>query len=213
MDSRARPSFLAVAAARQAAVSATSAVPRPVAIAAGVLLFAAATAVGARVAVPLGFTPVPMTLQTFFVLLSGALLGPRAGAASQFAYLGLGVAGVPVFAAGGAGLPWLLGPTGGYLLAFPIAAAAVGWIAGPSRGPFRVAAGLAVGTAMVFAMGAAWVATATGVAAEEVFALAVQPFVAGAAIKAVAAFLVVRGLAASRGFAGVGRPLAGRSDS
>lgn len=180
------------------------AVPRPVALSAGVLLFAAATALGARVAVPLGFTPVPMTLQTLVVLLAGALLGPGAGAASQLAYLGLGAAGVPVFAAGGAGLPWLLGPTGGYLLAFPLAAAAVGWIGGPGRGPLRSAAGLAAGTATVFALGAAWLAAATGAGPGEVFALAVQPFLAGAAIKAVAAYVVVRALAGRNGNAGLG---------
>ncbi len=199
MDTTAKTSTpLAIGGVRQAALSAASAVPRPVAVAATVLLFAAATAVGARIAVPLGFTPVPMTLQTFVVLLAGALLGPRAGAASQLTYLAVGAAGVPVFAAGGAGLPWLLGPTGGYLLAFPLAAAAVGWIAGPGRAPLRVAAGLAVGTGAIFALGAAWLASMTGAGPQEAFALAVQPFVAGAAIKAAAAFVVVRGLTAGR---------------
>lgn len=195
MDAKAGAVLPAVALVRRAARSAATAVPRPVALTAGVLLFAAATALGARVAVPLGFTPVPMTLQTLVVLLAGALLGPGAGAASQLAYLGLGTAGVPVFAAAGAGLPWLLGPTGGYLLAFPLAAAAVGWIGGPSRGPLRLAAGLAAGTAAVFVLGAAWLAATTSTGLGEVFALAVQPFLAGAAIKAAAAFVIARGLA------------------
>ncbi|MFN2327253.1 MAG: biotin transporter BioY, partial [Gemmatimonadales bacterium] len=79
-----------------------------------VAAFALATAFGAHVAVPL--TPVPVTLQTLFVVLAGAMLGPRLGAASQIAYLGMGIAGLPVFV-GGFGLAYLAGPTGGYLLA------------------------------------------------------------------------------------------------
>jgi len=74
---------------------------RPVALPLAVLVFAGLTALGAHIAVPLGFTPVPMTLQTLFVLLAGLLLGPVAGAASQLLYLGLGLTGVPVFAIGG----------------------------------------------------------------------------------------------------------------
>lgn len=198
MNARAGAHLPAVALLRQAAHAAASAVPRPVALSAGVLLVAAATALGARVAVPLGFTPVPMTFQTLVVLLVGALLGPGRGAASQLAYLGLGAAGAPVFAAGGTGLPWLLGPTGGYLLAFPLAAAAVGWIGGPGRGALRSAAGLAVGTATVFALGAAWLAAATGAGPREAFALGVQPFLAGAAIKGAVAFVVVRRLTGLR---------------
>ncbi|MGH7539390.1 MAG: biotin transporter BioY, partial [Gemmatimonadota bacterium] len=83
-----------------------------------VLAFAALTALGARIAVPLPGTPVPFTFQVVAVLLAGVLLGPRLGAASQAAYLAAGASGLPIFAAGG-GVAYLLGPTGGYLLAFP----------------------------------------------------------------------------------------------
>lgn len=86
--------------------------------------FAAATAIGARVEIP--NYPVPFTLQTFFVLLAGVMLGARNGALSQMVYLAVGVLGLPVFSAGGFGLVKLLGPTGGYLLAFPVVAAVVG---------------------------------------------------------------------------------------
>ncbi len=89
-----------------------------------VILFAAATVVGARLEIP--HEPVPYTLQTFVVLLAGAFLGARNGAMSQLLYLGVGVLGAPVFALGGSGLMKLVGPTGGYLLAFPFAAALVG---------------------------------------------------------------------------------------
>ena len=88
--------------------------------------FAIATAVGARVEIP--HQPVPYTLQTFFVLLAGALLGKRNGAVSQFLYLSMGLVGLPVFSAGGFGLAKILGPTGGYLLSFPVASFVVGYL-------------------------------------------------------------------------------------
>jgi biotin transport system substrate-specific component len=90
-------------------------------IGAGALL----TAVGAQITIPL--LPVPFTLQTLFVLLSGAFLGARKGAAAQVAYLAAGAAGLPVFAGFSGTALHLLGPTGGYLLAFPGAAFLAGW--------------------------------------------------------------------------------------
>jgi biotin transport system substrate-specific component len=86
--------------------------------------FALLTALGAQIVLPT--IPVPFTLQTFFVLLSGALLGPRKGAAAQMSYLAMGASGMPVFAGLAGGFPYLLGPTGGYLLAFPFAAFVTG---------------------------------------------------------------------------------------
>ncbi len=156
--------------------------------------FSLLTAAGAYLAVPLGFTPVPITLQTLFVLLSGGLLGPVAGAASQLLYLALGVSGVPVFAFGGGGLPWVLGPTGGYLLAFPLASALVGWISGDSRGLFRPAAGLVAGTIAVFWFGGSWLLATTDGTPREIFAVAVAPFLTGAVLKAAIALVVMRGL-------------------
>ncbi len=158
----------------------------------GAALFALLTALGAQVAVPLGFTPVPMTLQTLFVLLAGALLGPVAGASSQFLYLGLGLAGAPLFAGGGAGLPWLLGPTGGYLMAFPMAAALAGGIAGKQGGIVRISAGMAAGTTIIFLMGAGWLSVVTDLASGALFAAAVQPFLVGAVVKAAIGAVVVR---------------------
>jgi biotin transport system substrate-specific component len=114
----------------------------------GVAVFAMATAFAARVAIPLPGTPVPFTLQLVCVLLAGAVLGARLGALSQAAYLAAGVMGAPVFAAGG-GFAYLLGPTGGYLLAFPLAAFAVGAIAGRDGGLLRLIAGLIAGVALV----------------------------------------------------------------
>ena len=91
-----------------------------------ITVFAAGTALGARVEIP--HEPVPFTLQTLVVLLAGAFLGSRNGAISQLLYLASGALGAPVFAGGSYGFAKLLGPTGGYLIAFPIAAAIVGYL-------------------------------------------------------------------------------------
>jgi len=88
--------------------------------------FALLTVIGAKIRVPLPFTPVPGTLQTIPVLLAGILLGARAGASSQILYLSLGMAGIPVFALAGAGPAYLLGPTGGFLPGFVAAAFVTG---------------------------------------------------------------------------------------
>lgn len=169
---------------------------RHVAMPVAVALFALLTALGAHVAVPLGITPVPMTLQTLFVLLAGALLGPVAGATSQLLYLCLGVAGVPVFAMGGAGLPWIFGPTGGYLMAFPLAAALVGWISGSEGVALRTAIALVVGSAVIFVMGAGWLSVVTDLGPGALFVAAVQPFLVGAVVKATICFVVTRQIVA-----------------
>lgn len=116
-----------------------------------IALFAAATALGARVEIP--NTPVPYTLQTLFVLLAGALLGPRNGAISQVLYLAVGALGLPVFSLGGFGLAKLIGPTGGYLLAFPVAAASVGYLVERYRSFAGVWFSMSVGLMLIFALG------------------------------------------------------------
>ena len=114
-------------------------------------------------AVPLPGTPVPVTLQVPAVLLVGALLGPRVGAASMVVYLALGVAGLPVFAPVGApGFARLLGPTGGYLLAYPLAAVLTGHIVRDARSWPRLAAGLLAGLAAIYAGGTVQLAVLTG---------------------------------------------------
>ncbi len=122
-----------------------------------ILSFAILTAIGARIEIP--HQPVPFTMQTFFVLLAGAFLGVRNGVLSQILYLLMGAAGLPVFAFGAIGVAKLLGPTGGYLLSFPVAAFVVGTLihaVRKSRGPmdfpwvlFSMFAGLLV----VFSVG------------------------------------------------------------
>ena len=91
-----------------------------------IITFAMFTALGAQIVIPQ--QPVPFTLQTFFVLLAGGLLGKRNGFLSMLAYLVMGTSGLPVFSAGLSGFARLVGPTGGYLLSFPIAAYVVGYL-------------------------------------------------------------------------------------
>src|SRR3972149_3421075 len=91
-----------------------------------IVTFALLTAIGAQIEIP--HQPVPYTLQTFFVILAGGVLGWRNGLLSMSLYVGMGALGMPVFSGGGFGLVRLLGPSGGYLLSFPVAAALVGGV-------------------------------------------------------------------------------------
>lgn len=151
---------------------------RPVRMAIGAIVFATATALSAKVQVILPGTPVPFTFQPLLVLLSGALLGSRLGAASQVLYLAAGALGVPAFAFGG-GAAYLLGPTGGYLLAYPLAAAVVGGLAG--IGIFRVLLAMLAGLAVIYTGGVAWLAALYGSGA--VLALGLAPFVLADLVK------------------------------
>jgi len=162
-------------------------------------LFALLTALGAHVAVPLSFGPVPLSLQTLFVVLAGLLLGARLGAASQALYLAAGFAGMPVFAHGWGGAAVLLGPTGGYLLAFPAAAALAGWAADRSRawGSGAAYAGLAAGALLggvaILAGGWAQLTILTGSAARAL-EVGVLPFLVGDAVKLALAIVLASGL-------------------
>jgi len=166
---------------------------RSVRIGLGIAAFAIMTSLSAYVAVPLPGTQVPMTLQSLFVILAGAVLGPWAGAAAMVSYLSVGLAGAPVFSGGNAGLAWLLGPTGGYLIAFPAAACVVGLLAGGrGSGSLRVLAALFAGTFVIFVGGMAQLLVITGQDVATVFALGVAPFMMGGVIKALIALVVVR---------------------
>lgn len=94
----------------------------------GILIGAALVALAAQVVVPLSLTRVPLTLQPLAVLVVGGLLGATGGVAALVLYIAAGASGLPVFAGGAAGAAHLLGPTGGYLLAYPVAAGLVGWL-------------------------------------------------------------------------------------
>jgi biotin transport system substrate-specific component len=151
---------------------------------AGVVGFALALAAASQVAIPLPGTPVPLTLQPMLVLLAGLMLGPTAGAASMALYLVAGASGLPVFTPGGAvGVARLLGPTGGYLLAYPLAAFVVGRLA-TARRDFSVRAVAALaGIAVIYAGGLSQLAIITG-SLKTAALVGVLPFAAADAVKA-----------------------------
>ena len=115
-------------------------------------------ALAARVSLPLPFTPVPLTLSNFAVLLVGLLLGRRAGFAALVLYLAEGAAGLPVFSpVGPGGIAQLLGPTGGYLMAYPVVAYLAGWIAERDRSSFaRSAVAATMAEVFLFVAGVSW---------------------------------------------------------
>lgn len=158
-----------------------------------VLAFALLTAFSAHASVPLPGTPVPVSLQTLVVLMSGLLLGPALGASAQMLYLAAGAAGLPVFAMG-VGLPYLFGPTGGYLLAFPAAAAIAGAVATYATGSTARRVGMTVvaatlATAAVYAGGWSQLSLLTGDAGTA-FRAGVLPFLAGDVAKIVVAVIL-----------------------
>ncbi len=152
-----------------------------------VLAFSLVTALSAQIVIPLPFSPVPLTGQTFGVLLSGALLGPRLGAIAMLLYLAEGVCGLPFFAGGTAGPARLLGPTGGYLLAYPLAA----WITGAlvvrgwDRRPLLMLAAMLLGSLVIFALGAVQLSHFVG--ARNAVPMGVLPFLPGDVLKALLA--------------------------
>lgn len=116
-----------------------------------IVAFSALTALGAQIEIP--NHPVPFTLQTFFVLLSGAFLGPRNGFIAQALYLCIGALGMPVFSGGAFGLARILGFTGGYLLSFPIAAALTGYLLSVRKGYLWTLFSMTVSLTVIFTAG------------------------------------------------------------
>ena len=161
------------------------------ALAGAVAFFAVCTAAGAQVRIPLPFSPVPVTGQTFFVLLSGALLGRKLAPASQLLYAGLACV-LPGATAGPLHL------TTGYIVGFVAAAYLVGALVGESRSYLRVVGAMAVGSLVIYLLGAAWLAGATGNLPNAVLR-GIVPFVPGDVVKLlIAAGIVVGGRAAKR---------------
>jgi biotin transport system substrate-specific component len=154
-----------------------------------ILLGTAAMALSAQFAVPLPFSPVPMSLQGLAVLLVGGLLGAACGTASLILYLALGAFGAPVFANGTGGLAKLIGPTGGYLLAFPVAAAAVGAVA--KRGSLgRCLLASLLGMTIIHAGGLAQLTLISG-SWRHAAALGTAPFLVADLLKVVLATMVL----------------------
>lgn len=170
----------------------TSAIKQAAAIIAGSLF----VALCAHISAPLFYTPVPVTMQTFAVLLVGLLLGPGAAFASLALYLLEGVSGLPVFnPLGPGGILQLMGPTGGYLLSYPFAAAAAGYLYKRVRAAefFQASIAAALGSVIILVAGAAWMAVLTHAGAEKILALSVVPFLPGDILKLFAAAAVAAG--------------------
>jgi biotin transport system substrate-specific component len=161
----------------------------------GVCIFVALTALGAFVRVPLPFTPVPLTLQTIFVLLSGAFLGNRLAIISQLSYILLGVTGLPIFTGAGSGLLYIAGPTGGYLFGFMAAALITGGLM-RSGGKSKVIifAIFCLADLMLLLCGAAWLKFSLNLSFGKSIFIGVIPFIAGDTLKALAATFIYSGL-------------------
>ena len=158
-----------------------------------VVLGAAAIAVAARVEIPLG--PVPLSLQTYAVLLIAALYGGRLGLITIAVYLSAAAIGLPVLAGGASGVDRLFGPTAGYLVGFAVAATLIGRAAerGATVGGWlRPTAWMMLGHAVILSLGTAWLATTLGIG--EAILNGLAPFLAPAAVKSLLVVASIRGL-------------------
>ena len=157
-----------------------------------VVAFSLLMALSAQFVIPLPWTPVPITGQTFVVLLAGALLGSRLGALAMFAYLIEGASGLPFFRAGAGGVAYLTAsPTTGYLLSYPVAAFVVGLLAerGWDKRFLTAAAAMLIGSALILLSGWAWLARFVGAAVA--WQAGVLPFLPGDLIKVALAAAVL----------------------
>jgi len=155
-------------------------------------LMAALTCIGGWIRFDLPFTPVPITLQTFFVYLAGLLLGWKLGALSLFVYLLIGLTGVPVFAGFTAGFGVIFGPTGGFLIGFILGAGVIGWLSSnmPGRRLARDILAVLSGMIVIFFLGSLWMSVILHISFTASLINGVLPFLFGDFIKATAAILV-----------------------
>ncbi|MHB1499932.1 MAG: biotin transporter BioY [Candidatus Dormibacteria bacterium] len=154
-----------------------------------VLGLAAAIGISAQLSIRLPFTPVPVTGQTFAVLLGGLAVGARRALAGTLLYLALGLIGLPWFAGGAGGLAALAAPSFGYIVGFVFAAAGLGWLASRrfDRRPLKVLAAMVGGNLVIYLFGATWLAVDLHLSAASAITLGVTPFLIGDAVKAVVA--------------------------
>jgi biotin transport system substrate-specific component len=147
------------------------------------------TAMCAQISIPIPGDPVPITGQTFAVLLTGAALGANRGALGQLLYVGLGLVGLPFYADGDSGWTVVSGATGGYLIAFPIAAWVVGKLAElrMDRNPVKAVIPFTLGSLIVFAIGVPWLAVSADLSLVRAIELGFVPFIPGGIVKALLA--------------------------
>ena len=157
----------------------------------GVIFFVLATTLGAYVRIPVPGTPIPITLQTFFVILSGAVLGKRLGVCSQLGYLLLGACGLPVFQGYSSGMAHILGPTGGYLIGFVLASAFVGKMTEPhDLKAYRVIAAFLIGNIILYSLGMLWLIFLYNIDFLKAFSIGALPFIPVEAAKIIIAVLI-----------------------
>jgi biotin transport system substrate-specific component len=158
-------------------------------------LFAALTAAGAYIQIPIPFSPVPFTLQVLFVLLAGSMLKSKWGSLSMIVYALLGIAGLPVFSGGSSGIGVILGPTGGYIIGFILAAYVIGKLSekteNNSRRRFVINAfNMSIGILVIYTCGVFQLMMVAEMGFSTAFALGVLPFLPGEILKtAVAAYI------------------------
>ena len=172
------------------------------------VLFAVLVCLGGYLRIPIPGNPVPVTLQVVFVLLAGAFLTPAMAAASMILVVGAGFSGVPVFSGGGAGLAYLLGPTGGYVLGFVAGAALCAFIIRGRRDsfPLVVVAGMLAGLMTIYGFGVLRLAVYLAGDAGMAFRLGVVPFLTMDLLKVAAAAAVTAGTSSLMPKGSVGAP-------
>ena len=154
-------------------------------------VFITLTTLSAFVRIPLPFTPVPLSLQTFFVLLSGALLGRKLGAITQAAYMSLGLTGQQVFTGSGCGSLYLLGPTGGYIVGFILAAFFAGnFLIKEKQSAVVVFIKLLIADFIILFSGTLWLKVSLSCSLSKAFLLGFLPFVLGDTLKVILATVV-----------------------
>lgn len=157
--------------------------------------FAGTVGLFAQLAFRLPFTPVPITGQTFAVLLGGMAVGPRRAAAGMLLYLGAGLVGVPWFAQSTGGLATLGTPSFGYIVGFLVAGTGIGYLASRrlDRRPLSVLAAMVTGNVVIYLFGATWLAVDLHLSPGAAISLGVAPFLLGDALKALAAMALLPG--------------------
>jgi len=159
----------------------------------GVFTFILLLSLGAYIRLPLPFTPVPITLQTFFVLLCGALMGRKYAPIATFSYLVLGVLGLPIFQGYGRGMLHIFGPTGGYLIGFVAASFVIGYLIDLKRDEqnlWWIIFSMAAGKAIIYSFGIIWLSLSMHIGLTKAVYLGFVPFIPGAIFKLLSASLI-----------------------